>query len=1479
MIEIAGLFLIKWVANKSLNLLADHFERTDKEKRAFECALTKATELLSISDRKLLDKVIVGSLKKSYAKKLTEFFKPNGNIDPSDFVEKIKKFHFKEDLVNLDRAIDKLFNNFRIELSNHPDLSTVESIRLSNEIKSAIENLETQLLPNQNLDEIAKTVAECSTLDLKNFKKNKRLISKGYNPFFSIGHDKIDVKDLSYQLKKGDSFLLLGEPGIGKTISCLIISEFLNAQDFFAAIYIPLPEWLSEEKDLFQYCIAKAQFSSIINEGQLKLLSLHGRVAFIFDGWNELSGQNYEKADRRLRTLKRDYQSIGFLISSRNHFSMPTISDRCLHVHNNRLSEDKRDNLIVRTLGVGSQQLLDQLFSNIWLDELSKIPIYLSVILDNYPKELPKNRGSFIKELVLSVEKEPEHKLALESSISGLHKVFLVQLSVDLIRSGNTAISIEKARVSISKTLTELLELGQLSQGHDQTDILKLLTANTTLKQEGDKTFLFQHQLIQEWYLSYYVEKLMTKAIKGDLAASDILFNEVSNYISWHESIFFAVERLAQSDSQDDDVLGFYIQKLLGIAPMLAARLISILSEKKWSNVAIIVCDFAKKYYESGLPDRALAFMAVSGRKEFKDYFWPLIASPDTHVSLKALRIHDDFDPNVLGENSSNKTIGLPTKIKKTILADMAYSGNIKKCYFAADIAIIEPDTEIKAEVVKGLDFYNHIHHALKIIESSSNDIFNYLSDESYLRDKILKRYRTEIKSSLQNRLKACIGTDKKISISFKLYKLGEEVILNEIYSLFETVEFDRKRNQHQYYEQLKFLFEIDNERTSNTIIERLINNRQIGFNWTDFVVSITDTQERKLLKWFLSDPVESAKYCDEKIFLLLKQDSVKNILNIYVSCLLKEYDSKKSRDDSLSKLLSALKDALVSCHPSILLSEILISPKMDEGFIITELLSLIGYDGNIYTPTIDIKEKDLIDSVSKKLDNWIYIIRQGQRKRGRIAEIVLFLGKLPTNKFITKIKSLLEDEIKSYQKCRKILKDRSVNRNEMPPEVYMSYFNLYQAALKNVDSEILFAFIPDYLSVDEFCIYAAQLLRDIYKKRIGFIETNQSWGFSTDFSNLKTIYQKSKTVTTSEPQIETKLIINEIQNRLDTNVKTNLQTTGELAVIASSMDIGGFSHLMLSVYDGIDHFNTKYNILRNLILSGIYISMEIILSFAKDSFHGWVTQKFTPDQSWYTVEFSLVLLACSEEPTHILDIISDIPDNYRFNHRLDSVFSALSNNPFNQGAEVLLELGHRYEQILEKHSWLTALFEEGSLISLNGVTELILDDKKGQSIIKRGSLYHISKTVAQKVKNNDDYKQYLYRIIEAGKLTDHKRKILLSILSDTSCLDIVMEQFDFFMECADKNFQTVERAFLSAISINVPLPEWESSYTTQPVNAKIIKKSLLNYAIADNLNSKLAIKILTSIDVLRDEYGQPVDEPIHPFIESEVQWPLFVSS
>ena len=121
----------------------------------------------------------------------------------------------------------------------------------------------------------------------------------------------------------------------------------------------------------------------------------------------------------------------------------------------------------------------------------------------------------------------------------------------------------------------------------------------------------------------------MHDAAAGSEAALRRLRQEIFNLPPWEELILFTCERLSRMDLAGAEIVAAAVLQALPIDPMLAAEMVFRSSPEVWEQVRDGITRFAARWHTPGRVDRAIRFMITSGRPEFADFIWPLIANPD----------------------------------------------------------------------------------------------------------------------------------------------------------------------------------------------------------------------------------------------------------------------------------------------------------------------------------------------------------------------------------------------------------------------------------------------------------------------------------------------------------------------------------------------------------------------------------------------------------------------------------------------------------------------------------------------------------------------------------------------------------------------------------------------------------------------------------------------------------------------------------
>ena len=348
---------------------------------------------------------------------------------------------------------------------------------------------------------------------------------------------------------------------------------------------------------------------------------------------------------------------------------------------------------------------------------------------------LRQGEGLYVEVLrtfVQQNESAPERAERLKQSLLGHHVTFLEGLAAEANRQANGVFSDSEANRVISSIVRVLTQDGQIGGAtpHPQEIIGGLADAHLLVRSGG--SVRFQHQLFQEWYAAADVEKLMSRAAAGVGGARRRLREEILNWPSWEESILFACDRLSRSGQAGANAVAMAIDLALCIDPILAATMLDRAADVVWDSMRERVSRFVARWHTPGTFDRAVRFMVASGKPEFADLVWPLVANADQGIQYDTFRAAVRFRPGVLGPDREARLRALPAEKRRVALVEIASNSGFDGMELAADIAVDDPDPDLVAAVVEALDFRRGSRQVNRIMNAAPDPVWNAVAGKSY---------------------------------------------------------------------------------------------------------------------------------------------------------------------------------------------------------------------------------------------------------------------------------------------------------------------------------------------------------------------------------------------------------------------------------------------------------------------------------------------------------------------------------------------------------------------------------------------------------------------------------------------------------------------------------------------------------------------------------------------------------------------------
>jgi hypothetical protein len=167
-----------------------------------------------------------------------------------------------------------------------------------------------------------------------------------------------------------------------------------------------------------------------------------------------------------------------------------------------------------------------------------------------------------------------------------------------------------------------------------------------------------------------------------------------------------------------------------------------------WSQISATIRNFVGRWHAPGKVDRAVRFMVTSGRPEFGDLLWPLIANPDQQIHFNVLRAAPRFRSSVLGSDAPNRIAALPPQVRKNVLHEIASHSGMDGLDLATAIAKAYGDPEVKATVVDALSFRQADRHVADLLDHADGATYDILAKIGHIDDVAVEAVQEGLKTA-----------------------------------------------------------------------------------------------------------------------------------------------------------------------------------------------------------------------------------------------------------------------------------------------------------------------------------------------------------------------------------------------------------------------------------------------------------------------------------------------------------------------------------------------------------------------------------------------------------------------------------------------------------------------------------------------------------------------------------------------------------
>lgn len=1245
---------------------------------------------------------------------------------------------------------------------------------------------------------------------------------------------------------------LVAEPGQGKSTTLVQLGIRL-LESGPLPLLVPLSEVGQSVDDLFSWMVGRQAFAGIRSE-HLKFLAMHGEIAFLLDGWNEVTPAARLALIKTIRALRREFPLLVICITTRPQAAAVPFVARTVHVES--LSDEQQEDLASRHGSVG-QDLLDRVRRTSGVRELARVPFYLQALLEvGDDGTVPTTKEGTISLLVKQHEDIPERAEQLRQSMLGQHRRYLGDLAVAMMQARTTALDDTAARQSLRATNSKLLAEGLVQNAPEPASVLETLVSTHVLVHGEGDTYAFQHQQFQEWYAAGYVEEQMRKLPKGAGLESGFA-QELLNDRLWEEAILFACERLA-ADTSGACIIAQVVRLAMSLGPMLAAEIVYRTGHAVWSLVSVEVQAFARSWHQENQVDLAVGFMMKTGRDDFADVVWPLVSNSSDQVQSEALHIGGQIRPTVLGDHLHVDYQHLQERVRERLVSSMIFGGGIEALETAFDLAKRDPSVQVKSEAVEALLFRGAPRQATVVLDGADDEVWRRIAKRDFfdglraphavmrlrtLQDDDAKANPSPARSLDRLTRKAQItGEVADLAATLRDGKLDLQadhivVAFNQVAGAFPKVVAAAMTDRILADSPLPFR------------VQRYLSSQPVSDmpDLLNIIVESQEINERTGGALFLAGPRIIARMMGE--FLELKPKTYAN--------------GKPSSAHYVA--LRLLREKISGTRPDAFVEAIVSFSAIQDHRDIEALADLITGHGKHGTN----ERMDDISAESRRklveaLNGWAEcLIRSGPPSRHDMAKVVNAMRRVPDPSEMKWVSAFLQEDLDQ----RDALKELATNGRDKKAlnEWRTSYAFSYRHALYEIGSEEAYQVAISLLRHPEFGQDAAIALRVIAMPAL--IEKRANvW---PDLDRAQAARERRS--------VQPDLSLEAAESMLD--VVEELAASDPpfgravaLAAIAVVMPHVARPQLMAKVggFEVMSH--TKLDLFNGMIVGGLFPSADLVLQefrkvLAENERRWWDDQTSHAMFSW------LKVFPNTDRPMAVFDALALVPENNLSRWRIRDILPQLRLLEIETRAGMLREFALRFPDMLSEHEWFDQVQKLGFRPAIGLLLQGIEGDL-GQGFDLRKGHFLLPERLAHDMADGDV--PYLFDKLTEAR-SDGARALIFSLLLQTLSVEGLMAAAQ-----SPVGRETVRRLGHSGVQDMIYTKEPQSpdgtSYELRPRNASELRRKLFALTSSpDKEQAAFAVDYLTRIDNLRQEDGATEDEPRHPDIQSGRPWPRVV--
>ncbi len=1138
---------------------------------------------------------------------------------------------------------------------------------------------------------------------------------------------------------------IVSDPGMGKTTTLVQLAERILAAGLFVPVVVPLGEWSDREDDFFDFAKRRYAYRTFRRERFMQV-AYHGRLVLLLDGWNELDPTSQARAIRDLKALRRDYPVLNVVVGTRRHAA--PMAGAVVGIE--PLSHDQQRELARTLRGGEGEALVDQAWRTPGVRELVGIPLYLHALVMSTPgTSFPQTKEEVLRMFVTQHERTPEQAAILRKELFDFHTDMLVGLAIEANRTGNTAISDTNARRVISEIEAGLMQRGQMTVQPQPASVIDVLTSSHVLVRSpsAGSAISFQHQLFQEWYASFEVERLMQDAAQGKAAARRTLRNDVLNWIAWEESVHFACERLSRRGAEGVRAVSAAVREALGIDPVLAAEMVFRAAAEVWPIVGSDVVAFAKRWHRSGRVDRAIRFMITTGRPEFAEFIWPLISNRENQVHIDAMRAAERFSPAVLGKDAETRLAALPDDVRKDVLGEIASNSGFEGMELAARLAKADPSPDVVVDVIQSLQFRRGDRHVAEILKDASDQIWQRLAREGYP-DKLADPEQDARLVAMREAEQVGHQADPSRRFGYLLeHGQVDAQSGKELATLISSPEFPINIDQGRW--SVHRAFQLHPEPVANAMVARIAAGLELPYGANEYLARV-DAIDNGPVATAAIDP-KTPERVARAAASVVGPKTVGALIDQFLAFDAQRNKQQLSEDDR--KEYQRLVDAIRASRQASFVEAFIGRANTNEPTVIDRLAGLFaghGRDDGERDRSLSQSDRDRLSPIVRQ---WIdTLLTSPTANRHQMSNVTRVVGRLGDPQLAVGLRRMLERDLADWAKAREEHFKSGRRAGVLTPDVTHSHMLEYRRAFEAIGGEAVMDMMRSSLPDARFGNDAAWVLADSWR-RAHPSGKEPRFGSRHDFSEVKARREQrrggaSPPATCDEAEAVF-AVIREL-GKPDKEDATQRHAIG-LAYVALGIPHGSKRQEIDQLLALPQPYAAKQGLFRAAAIAGEELPAGSLLAALRELLEVAKTERWRLDENRGELMGWIELFPFSDRPPSVIEALELVPKEHQQPWQLDGLLSALEQGPSEACLETLAALAKHDPRVLEQYQWYNALIRIGTLAAARKLLDLICS---GSPIGRSGGLdtWHLGQRLAEFAGKFPAFRaELMERYIEAG--------------------------------------------------------------------------------------------------------------------------------